>query len=153
MRTLQSFGIKLVQGTTVIDKYEKYAAPGADLPEGVITEDVYKRQALTLGCGAVGGSSTSDNITPMNLINIRRVAWGVRELDEIRKQYGVLEADGSGRGREASGAAGRTYESGREASETTRKAAGNGPHDYEFSRTEVEEITRQVLARLMVSER
>ena len=109
--------------------------------------------ALTLGCGAVGGSSTSDNITPMNLINIRRVAWGVRELDEIRKQYGVLEADGSGRGREASGAAGRTYESGREASETTRKAAGNGPHDYEFSRTEVEEITRQVLARLMVSER
>ena len=31
--------------------------------------------ALTLGCGAVGGSSSSDNISPMNLINIRRVAW------------------------------------------------------------------------------
>ena len=26
--------------------------------------------ALTLGCGAVGGSSTSDNITPMNLLNM-----------------------------------------------------------------------------------
>ncbi|MBR4108709.1 MAG: acetaldehyde dehydrogenase (acetylating) [Oscillospiraceae bacterium] len=32
--------------------------------------------ALTLGCGAVGGSSSSDNISPMNLIDIRRVAWG-----------------------------------------------------------------------------
>ena len=31
--------------------------------------------ALTLGCGAVGGSSTSNNISPMDLINIRRVAW------------------------------------------------------------------------------
>lgn len=40
--------------------------------------------ALTLGCGAVGGSATSDNITPLNLINIRRVAWGVKELEELR---------------------------------------------------------------------
>ena len=41
--------------------------------------------AFTLGCGAVGGSSTSDNITPMNLINIRRVAIGVRELSDFKK--------------------------------------------------------------------
>lgn len=40
--------------------------------------------ALTLGCGAVGGSSTSDNIGPMNLLNIKRVAYGVRELEELR---------------------------------------------------------------------
>lgn len=40
--------------------------------------------ALTLGCGAIGGSSTSDNITPLNLINIRRVAWGTKELEDIR---------------------------------------------------------------------
>ncbi len=31
--------------------------------------------ALTLGCGAAGGSSTSNNISPMDLINIRRVAF------------------------------------------------------------------------------
>lgn len=36
--------------------------------------------ALTLGCGAVGGSSSSNNISPMDLINIRRVAWN-RECD------------------------------------------------------------------------
>ena len=39
--------------------------------------------ALTLGCGAVGGSSSSNNISPMDLINIRRVAWGT---EEIKKQ-------------------------------------------------------------------
>ena len=32
--------------------------------------------ALTLGCGAVGGSSSSNNISPLDLVNIRRVAWG-----------------------------------------------------------------------------
>ncbi len=48
--------------------------------------------ALTLGCGAVGGSATSDNITPMNLINIRRVACGVTELSDIRRKYNVPAA-------------------------------------------------------------
>ncbi len=36
--------------------------------------------ALTLGCGAVGGSSSSNNISPLDLINIRRVAWGTDQL-------------------------------------------------------------------------
>lgn len=36
--------------------------------------------ALTLGCGAVGGSSSSNNISPLDLIDIRRVAWGREEL-------------------------------------------------------------------------
>jgi len=35
--------------------------------------------ALTLGCGAVGGSSSSNNISPLDLINIRRVAWGAEQ--------------------------------------------------------------------------
>ena len=35
--------------------------------------------ALTLGCGAVGGSSSSNNISPLDLINIRRVAWDAEE--------------------------------------------------------------------------
>jgi acetaldehyde dehydrogenase (acetylating) len=40
--------------------------------------------ALTLGSGAVGGSSTSDNISPINLINIRRCAYGVKEIEDIK---------------------------------------------------------------------
>ncbi len=31
--------------------------------------------SFTLGCGAVGGSATSDNVTPMNLLNVRRIAY------------------------------------------------------------------------------
>ncbi|WP_432738146.1 acetaldehyde dehydrogenase (acetylating) [Maridesulfovibrio sp. FT414] len=31
--------------------------------------------SFTLGCGTVGGSSTSDNVTPLNLMNIRRIAY------------------------------------------------------------------------------
>ncbi len=32
--------------------------------------------AMTLGCGAVAGNSTSDNISPLHLINIKRLAYG-----------------------------------------------------------------------------
>ncbi|MBP2643116.1 MAG: adhE 1 [Firmicutes bacterium] len=35
--------------------------------------------AFTLGCGTWGGSATSDNVTPMHLINIKRVAYGIVE--------------------------------------------------------------------------
>ena len=40
--------------------------------------------ALTLGCGAIGGSSTSNNIGPLDLINIKKVAYGVKELEDFR---------------------------------------------------------------------
>ena len=45
--------------------------------------------ALTLGCGAVGGSSSSNNIGPMDLINIRRVAYGIKEIETLRQEAGV----------------------------------------------------------------
>lgn len=35
--------------------------------------------ALTLGSGTWGGSATSDNVGPLNLINIKRLAYGIRE--------------------------------------------------------------------------
>jgi hypothetical protein len=37
--------------------------------------------SFTLGCGAIGGSSSSDNIGPLNLINIRRLAYGIKEFE------------------------------------------------------------------------
>lgn len=40
--------------------------------------------ALTLGCGAAGGGFTSDNVSPLNLINIRKVGYGVRKLEDIK---------------------------------------------------------------------
>ena len=44
--------------------------------------------ALTLGCGAVGGSASSNNISPMDLINIRRVAWDV-DTEPVREDLAV----------------------------------------------------------------
>ena len=47
--------------------------------------------ALTLGCGAVGGSSSSNNISPMDLINIRRVAWGTEETKKPTVDADLVE--------------------------------------------------------------
>jgi len=46
--------------------------------------------ALTLGCGAVGGSSSSNNISPLDLINIRRVAW---DAEQTKRQEIAVDAD------------------------------------------------------------
>lgn len=39
--------------------------------------------SLTLGCGTQGGSATSDNVSVMHLINIRRAVYGVKEAEEL----------------------------------------------------------------------
>lgn len=33
--------------------------------------------SMTLGCGAMGGSSTTDNVTAYHLMNVKRIAYGV----------------------------------------------------------------------------
>lgn len=37
--------------------------------------------SMTLGCGAKGGNATSDNISPLNLIDRKRIAYGVKDLE------------------------------------------------------------------------
>ena len=46
--------------------------------------------AMTLGCGSYGGNITSDNITPMHLINVKRLAYGIRPVDVAKalEDYG-----------------------------------------------------------------
>ncbi|MFD2388700.1 acetaldehyde dehydrogenase (acetylating) [Enterococcus rivorum] len=39
--------------------------------------------AFTLGCGTWGGSATSDNVTPLHLINIKRVAYGIKSVQSF----------------------------------------------------------------------
>ncbi len=50
--------------------------------------------ALTLGCGAVGGSSSTNNIGPIDLINIKRVAYGVKEIEDLRQEAGISSQGG-----------------------------------------------------------
>jgi len=42
--------------------------------------------SFTLGCGSKGGNATSDNITPLNLFDRRRIAYGVRDVETSTPQ-------------------------------------------------------------------
>jgi acetaldehyde dehydrogenase (acetylating) len=48
--------------------------------------------ALTLGCGTLGGNITSDNITPMHLLHIKRVAAGLPEKEARPAAGGIAAA-------------------------------------------------------------
>ncbi len=39
--------------------------------------------ALSLGCGTDGGNIVSDNLGPQNLLNIKRMAYGIKEADSV----------------------------------------------------------------------
>jgi acetaldehyde dehydrogenase (acetylating) len=39
--------------------------------------------AFTLGCGTWGGSSVSENVSPIHLINIKRVAYGLKDCSTL----------------------------------------------------------------------
>jgi acetaldehyde dehydrogenase (acetylating) len=45
-----------------------------------ITTNVFP--AMTLGCGAAAGNSTGDNVGPQHLINVKRLAYAVRQPEE-----------------------------------------------------------------------
>jgi len=49
---------------------------------GAIGATTAIQPSLTLGCGAVGNNITSDNIGPLHLLNIKRVAFGVKDAPE-----------------------------------------------------------------------
>ena len=44
-------------------------------PQGSIGITTNSGPAMTLGCGAMAGNSTSDNVGPLHLINIKRLAY------------------------------------------------------------------------------
>lgn len=51
-------------------------------PQGSVGITTNLQPSMTLGCGAIGGNVTSDNVGPQHLINVRRVAWAVRSPQE-----------------------------------------------------------------------
>ncbi|MBK5295316.1 MAG: aldehyde dehydrogenase family protein, partial [Acidobacteriia bacterium] len=51
--------------------------------------------AMTLGCGAMAGNSTSDNVGPMHLVNVKRLAYVVRTVEEAFPESGPTAASSS----------------------------------------------------------
>jgi hypothetical protein len=72
---IREFGLKKPVSRLIVNAPAALAAIGAATALA---------PSLTLGCGAIGHNSTSDNVGPLNLINIRRVAYGLKELDDLR---------------------------------------------------------------------
>ena len=58
-----------------------------------ITTNVFP--AMTLGCGAVAGNSTSDNIGPLHLINVKRLAYMTRKAEDAFESGEFSEATSS----------------------------------------------------------
>ncbi len=76
-KVIREFGLKKPVSRLIVNSPAALAGIGATTALA---------PSLTLGCGAVGHNSTSDNVGPLNLINRRRVAYGLRELEELRPQ-------------------------------------------------------------------
>ena len=89
----------------------------------------------------------------MNLINIRRVAWGVRELEELRD--GNAPAAGAGPDGRAAGYDGASGGSWADRQGGAVSANRSDRHSSvstgELTREAVEQITKQVIARLMAT--
>jgi acetaldehyde dehydrogenase (acetylating) len=58
-----------------------------------ITTNVFP--AMTLGCGTVAGNITSDNIGPLNLINIKRLAYVARKAEEAFESLEISSTSGA----------------------------------------------------------
>ena len=73
-------------------------------PHGSIGITTNLFPAMTLGCGAVAGNITSDNVGPRNLINIKRLAYTVRQPQEaFEMPIDYNAAPGAAAGAPASG--------------------------------------------------
>jgi acetaldehyde dehydrogenase (acetylating) len=77
-------------------------------PQGSTGITTNVQPSMTLGCGAIAGNITGDNVGPMHLINVKRVAYKVRDVeaaftsDEARALFAgrggdVVAVGGSGR--------------------------------------------------------
>ena len=82
--------------------------------------------------GAVGGSASSDNIGPMNLLNIRRVAYGTMELADLRREVAQLQTSPSGAA---------------SCSQPQHKPCG----EAELTKNQIEEITKEVLRSILAN--
>ncbi len=51
-------------------------------PQGATGITTNVQPSMTLGCGAIAGNITSDNVGPQHLFNIKRIAYQVRQAEE-----------------------------------------------------------------------
>ncbi|MEC0231007.1 acetaldehyde dehydrogenase (acetylating) [Paenibacillus alba] len=68
---IEAFGLEKPASRIVVNTGTTFGGIGATT--GIMP-------SMTLGCGAYGNNITSDNIGPQHLMNIKRVAFGIKEM-------------------------------------------------------------------------
>lgn len=71
---IEQFALKKPVGRVLVNTPAVFGSMGA-------TTNLFP--AMTLGSGSAGDGMTSDNVSPMNLIYIRKVGYGVRTMEEL----------------------------------------------------------------------
>lgn len=80
---IRQFALKKPVGRVLVNTPAIFGSMGA-------TTNLFP--AMTLGSGSAGVGITSDNVSPMNLIYIRKVGYGVRKAEDITKDIVAEEA-------------------------------------------------------------
>ncbi len=73
---INQFALKKPVGRVLVNTPGTFGSMGA-------TTNLFP--SMTLGSGSAGKGMTSDNVSPMNLVYVRKVGYGVRRVDEIIK--------------------------------------------------------------------
>lgn len=71
LSVIEAFGLEKPASRIVVNTGTTFGGIGATT--GILP-------SMTLGCGSFGNNITSDNIGPQHLINIKRVAFGIKEM-------------------------------------------------------------------------
>ncbi|MBY6757187.1 aldehyde dehydrogenase family protein [Clostridium botulinum] len=79
---IRQFALKKPVGRVLVNTAGTFGSMGA-------TTNLFP--SMTLGSGSAGQGMTSDNVSPMNLLYIRKVGYGVRMVDEIVKTVNYKE--------------------------------------------------------------
>lgn len=79
---IEQFAIKKPVGRMLVNTSATYGSMGA-------TTNLFP--AMTLGSGSAGEGITSDNVSPRNLIYIRKVGYGIRSIDDMKKECNINE--------------------------------------------------------------
>lgn len=73
LSVIEAFGLEKPASRIVVNTGTTFGGIGA-------TTGIFP--SMTLGCGSYGNNITSDNIGPRHLLNIKRVAFGIREMNQ-----------------------------------------------------------------------
>ncbi|MCS7464594.1 acetaldehyde dehydrogenase (acetylating) [Paenibacillus doosanensis] len=80
---IEAFGLEKPASRIVVNAGTTFGGIGATT--GIMP-------SLTLGCGSMGNNITSDNIGPQHLLNVKRVAFGIREMEPADSREAVTSA-------------------------------------------------------------